>query len=384
MDNLYEDYSAGILDNCEPPCLSLYMPTHRQHPDNQQDPILFRNLVKELEESLLKQYSRREVDQLLEPATALMDDREFWNHSLDGLALLIAKDFSRIYRLQLPTPKIAVVANSFHLKPLMYTLQSIDRYQVLGLNQEEVKLFEGNRNALDEIELHPDVPRTLKEALGSELTEPYLNFRSPGGVRGSQTVAFHGHGSKDEEMAVDAERFFRAVDKAILEHHSKPSGLPLILAAQSEHHHMFREVSNNPFLVEESLDVHPDSLASIDELRERAWKLMEPRYLARKDTLVEQYAIANSQDLAGDHLKQVAQAVAVGRVATLLIEANRQVPGRIDEATGAIEYGEMDHPEVDDVIDDLAALALKMGGEVAILPADQMPTETGIAAIYRY
>ena len=30
-------------------CLSLYQPTHRRHPDNQQDPIRFRHLVKALE-----------------------------------------------------------------------------------------------------------------------------------------------------------------------------------------------------------------------------------------------------------------------------------------------------------------------------------------------
>ena len=31
-----------------PPCISLYQPTHRRHPDNQQDPIRFRNLVTEV------------------------------------------------------------------------------------------------------------------------------------------------------------------------------------------------------------------------------------------------------------------------------------------------------------------------------------------------
>ena len=360
------------------------MPTHRHHPDNQQDQILYRNLVTQLEESLRKQFSRREVVQLLEPFTALDNDRVFWNQNLDGLALLASKDFFRDYKLQRPTPTIAVVADSFHLKPLMRTLQSIDRYEVLGLNQQEVKFFEGNRDALDEIELHPDVPRTLKEALGSELTDSYLNFRSPGGVRGSQIAVYHGHGGKKEEMAIDAERFFRAADKGFLEHYSRPSGLPLILAALSEHHHLFRKVSNNPFLVEESLDVHPDSLASIDELRERAWKLMEPRYLARKDALVEQYAAAKSRDLAGDDLEEVARAVAEGKVATLLVDDNHHVPGRINKSSGEIEFEDLDHPEIDDVIDDLAELALKMGGQVVVLPSEQMPTKTGIAAIYRY
>ena len=384
MSNLDEDYSKGLLENCESPCISLYMPTHRHHPDNQQDQILYRNLVTQLEESLRKQFSRREVVQLLEPFTALDNDRVFWNQNLDGLALLASKDFFRDYKLQRPTPTIAVVADSFHLKPLMRTLQSIDRYEVLGLNQQEVKFFEGNRDALDEIELHPDVPRTLKEALGSELTDSYLNFRSPGGVRGSQIAVYHGHGGKKEEMAIDAERFFRAVDKGILEHYSRPSGLPLILAALSEHHHLFRKVSNNPFLVEESLDVHPDSLASIDELRERAWKLMEPRYLARKDALVEQYAAAKSRDLAGGDLEEVARAVAQGKVSTLLVDDNHHVPGRINKSSGEIEFEDLDHPEIDDVIDDFAELALKMGGQVVVLPSEQMPTKTRIAAIYRY
>ena len=52
-------------------------------------------------------------------------------------------------------------------------------------------------------------------------------------------------------MDLDAERFFRAVDRAVLEHHSRPSGLPLILAALPEHHSLFRPLSENSFLVSE-------------------------------------------------------------------------------------------------------------------------------------
>ncbi len=81
---------------------------------------------------------------------------------------------------------------------------------------------------------------------------------------------------------------------------------------------------------------------------------------------------------------QVAKAIAVGRVATLMIEAVRKIPGRIDSATGEIEFGDLSHPEVDDVLDDLGELALKKGGQIVIVPAERMPTVTGIAAIYRY
>jgi hypothetical protein len=73
-----------------------------------------------------------------------------------------------------------------------------------------------------------------------------------------------------------------------------------------------------------------------------------------------------------------------GRVETLLIEADRQIPGRIDAATGALEVGELTHPKVDDILDDLGTLVMDAGGRVVVVPAEQMPTPTGVAAIYRY
>lgn len=384
MNTLDQDYTAGLLDNCHPPCLSLYQPTHRHHPGNQQDPIRFRNLVKALEESLLQQFTKDEIPPLLEPFLALAENRDFWNHTLDGLAVLGAKSIFRVYKLQRPVAALAVVADSFHTKPLVRILQSADRYQVLGLNRQEIKLFEGNRDALDEIEPAQDVPRTITQALGDELTDPHQTVASYGGVGGGQSPMHHGHGGKESEIDIDEERFFRAVDRAILEHHSQPSGLPLILAALPQHHQLFHEVSHNPFLIDESIDIYPDTLSSIDELRRRAWQVIEPHYLARLAALVEEFGSARSKGLGHDEPSHVAKAVVDGRVATLLIEADRKVPGRIDAATGDIEFNDLEHPEVDDVLDDLGALTRKMGGSIVIVPPERMPTETGIAAIYRY
>ncbi len=384
MNTFDKDYGAGLLDNCDPPCLSLYQPTHWRHPDNQQDPIRFGNLVRTLEESLLQKFPKDEIRPLLEPLLALAGDRDFWNHTLDGLAVLRARGMFRVYKLQRPVAELAIVADSFHTKPLIRILQSADRYQVLGLNRREIKLFEGNRDALDEIEPAQGVPRTITEALGEELTEPHQTVASYGGVGGGHSPMHHGHGGRESEVDIDAKRFFRAVDRAILEHHSQPSGLPLVLAALPEHHHMFHDVSHNPFLIQESIDIHPDALSSIDELRLRAWQLMEPRYLARLAALVEQFGNARSEGLGDDELSHVAKAVVGGRVATLLIEARREIPGRINAETGDVELDSVTHPEVDDVLDDLGTLALKMGGQVVIVPTERMPTKTGIAAIYRY
>ena len=376
------EYLSEFLGAREPPCLSLYQPTFRRHPENQQDPIRFRNLVKTLEESLRQKYSASEIQTFLEPFQALADDRDFWNHTLDGLAVLGAPGLFRVFKLQRPVPERAIVADSFHIKPLLRIWQSADRYQVLGLSRQEIKLFEGNRDALDEIELAPGVPRTLTDALGEELTQPHQTVASYGmGARG--TPMRHGHGGKKDEVDKDAERFFRAVDRAILEHHSRPSGLPLLLAALPEHHPLFHQVSHNPFLMAVGIEIHPDAL-SLDALRERAWQAVEPRYLARLAGLIEQFGAAQSKDLGSDDLAQAAEAAVAGRVATLLIEADRQTPGRIDAATGQIAFADLANPEVDDLLDDLGELVLKRGGQIVIVPSERMPTLTGIAAIYRF
>ena len=383
MDRFDKDYVAGLFRACEPPCLSLYQPTHRHRPENQQDPIRFQNLVKALEESLLQKYPRREIRTLLDPFLALAEDRDFWEHTLDGLSVLGARGVFRVYRLQRPVTELAVVADSFHTKPLLRMLQSADRYQVLGLSRQEIKLFEGNRDALDEIDPAPGIPRTIIEALGDELTEPHQTVASYGGVGGSHSSMHHGQGGRESEVDIDAERFFRAVDRGILEHHSRPSALPLILATLPEHRQLFHQVSHNPFLMEEGIDIYPDVLP-VDELRLRAWQVVEPHYLERLDGLIEEFGTAKAKDLGEEDVDRVAKAVVAGRVATLLVEADREVPGRIDAATGNIEFGDLADPEVDEVLDDLGELTLKMGGEVVVVPIERMPTNTGIAAIYRY
>lgn len=383
MLGLSNDVLAEFSSNHDPPCLSLYQPTHRRHPENQQDPILFRNLVKELEASLRQQYPGAEARLLLEPFEALAHDTAFWNHTLDGLVVLGGRGIFRALRIPQSVAELAVVADSFHTKHLRRFLQSVDRYQVLGLSRHKIRLFEGNRHTLDELDLVPRVPRTIADALGAELTEPHQTVASYGGIGGASNRMHHGHGGKSEETDVDADRFFRAVDRAVLEHYSTPSGLPLFLAALPEHHHLFHQVSQNPFLVAEGIRCNPDSL-SADELRDLVWQAVEPQYQARLATLGEEFEQARSKGLGSDDLRQVAEASSSGRVATLLIDADRQIAGRIDTATGRIELGDLSAPNVDDLLDDLGELVVKMGGTVLVTPAEQMPSRTGLAAIYRY
>lgn len=374
---------TALLAVQEPPCISLYQPTHRHRPDNQQDPIRYRNLLREMETSLRQRYPARDVRDLLEKFRALSHDLDFWNHRTDGLAILSSAGRFEVFELQRPVRELVVVADSFHVKPLLRVVQSVDRFQLLCLSRHEAKLYEGGRGALDPVEL-TNVPATITDALGDELTEPHQTVASYGMGAGKGGKAMHhGHGGKRDEVDLDTERFFRAVDRGVLDHHSRPSGLPLMLAALPEHHTAFRDVSHNPFLTEDGLEVDPEAL-DLDELRMQAWQKVEPLYQSRLTKLIEEYQASLTRQLASDDVAQVARATTEGRVAVLLLESDREIPGRLDTATGRIEPGDLAHPDIDDVLDDLAEAVMRMGGEVIVVPAERMPAATGLAATYRF
>ena len=60
------------------------------------------------------------------------------------------------------------------------------------------------------------------------------------------------------------------------------------------------------------------------------------------------------------------------------------ISGRIDYNTGEIELGNILNPDCDDILDDFAELVLKNRGDVMVLPKEKMPSDTGVAGIYRY
>lgn len=384
MNDLVRDLSERIFDHPHPPCLSLFMPTHRRHPENQQDPIRYRNLVREIEDSLERAEplggSRSDT---LEKFHGLAADAEFWNHAHDGLAVLGSPGFFRVYKLQRPVPEIVVVADSFHIKPLLRIAQSADRFHILALTLRDARLYEGTRDAVDLVELDESFPSTITKALGEELTEPHQTVASYGGASPSQPAMHHGHGSKETEAEIDAKRYFRVVDRAVAENYSKPGKVPLLLATLPEHRGLFQQITHNPLLLEAGIPVHPDSL-SADELRTSAWQAVEPIYRARLAALIEEYGNSCVRGLGHSDIAEIARAAASGRVATVLIDADRIEPGVLDQNSGAVSLGEIDGQNVGDLLDDLGELVMRMGGEVVVVPRQDMPTDTGAAAIYRY
>lgn len=378
MKDITLDDLRGLLEPTEGPCISVYQPTHRMHPHNRQDPIRFRNLVTQLEASLRQKYPGREVRPLLEPFQALGQDEGFWNHTLDGLAVLSSPGRFQVLQLPRPVPERVVVAESFHTKPLLRFLQTADRYQVLCLSRDRIRLLEGNRDGLEDVDLEP----AAREAI--ELTIPTGDFQTHNAVTPTGKGAIHhGQGGRKDAIDTEVEKFFRAADQAILTYHSRPTGLPLLLATLPQHVDTFRGLSQNPYLLSDEIAVDPFSLSD-EQLVSEAWKRVEPLYLDRLAKLKARFEEAVSKNAGSADLAGIAHAVAAHRVETLMIEADRTEPGRLDAEHGRITFENLEDPEIDDLLDDLAEAVLMTGGQVVVVPRELMPTNTGAAAIYRF
>lgn len=381
---LYEiinEFPHDIIYETEGPFVSLYQPTHRHGPENKQDPIRFKNLIKEIENSLKQKYDKELIAKIMKPFNAIAEDNTFWNYTNDGLAILASKNQCVVYKLSRPVEEIAVVANSFHIKPLIRVFQSADRFYLLGLNRKEFKLYEGTRYGVEEVVFDEDTPTTVKEVLGDQFTDSYLNPSAYGGAGG--TPMFHGHGGRKDEIDIDTERFFRYVDRFVMENYTKPTDLPLVLVSLDEYHGIFKEISHNPLLMENGVKTSFDTM-SLEDLKEESWKVMEPVYLEKTKKLVDRFEFERSKFFGSDDLAQVAKAAVENRVDTLLIESERVLPGSINKETGQIQEGQLDDPRVDDMLDDLVELVLRSSGHVVLLPKERMPSTTGVAAIYRY
>jgi hypothetical protein len=371
-----------LLADYEPPCLSLYQPTYRAFPESQQNLVEYRNLVKELR-ALVEREQRGDASDLLAPFEGLAEDAQFWAHPQDGIAVFGAAGFFHVEKVQRPVPRQVVVNQHLYIKPLLRIFQSEDTYQILALDRKEIKLYQGNRYVLDQIVIAPSVPKTIDEALGPAVHLPGVDRMGAFGPgRGSQAgLVHHGHGSKKDEVGLDVERFFRVVDRAVTEAHSKPSELPLVLAALPEYHTHFRAVSHNPYLVDEGIQANADALSK-DELRAQAWRLMEPRYHARLQQLLDAYHAARARGLATDDLTHAVEFAADGRIGTLIVESGRNIPGHIEgrmpRRSPAAEVA------AGDILDDLAERVMKTGGQAVVAPKGSMPTDTGLAAVFRY
>lgn len=398
-----------LLEPHPAPCLSLYLPTHRRPPDSAVDLPAFRHLVAALEMALSATQRPDAIARLLHPFHELESSREFWQHCRDGLAVLAADGQAQVFLLQRPVKPLAVVTSRFHTMPLLRIAASIERFNLLTLTSRTAHVYEGlatdaGVEQLDPVPLHDPgaaghgdggMDVTRGEAVDQETFEPHRVQRGqgPSGLAAG-SIVHGGAGSKQDDIDADTEIFMRYVDEVVHERVTKHSRLPLVLVTLPRLAALFRSVSKNRLLLDDGIakDVH---LLPERELIDLVAPLFASARAARIARDVHTFMQARPRDLGSGDLSDIARAAVAGRVATLLIEKDRFEPGWLDATSGAIAVdGEVpadlsrsgDQPAIRtaDLFGSVAEAVLLHSGEVVALDRNAMPTESGVAAIYRY
>lgn len=353
------------------PCVSIYMPTHRRKEGADEDRIRFKNLIADVRGRVKENAGARTATKIVQPLADVAADASFWQESLDGLALFSAADGMRWYRLAFELPERAVVADSFHVRPLVRYLQSRQRFHVLALSAKGPRLFTGTRAGLALSDV-PGMPGALesRSADGSDTLSAHGT--------GHGTIRFGGPDAARSERE-DLSRFCRAVDAAVRTALRDDHG-PVFLAGVKRHVAAFRSVSTNPSVapngVTGSFDRSPPEM-----LHARFLPLAEKALRARDAAALADYQRAVGMRLATDEIASIGEAVVAGRVRTLLLCRGRAVPGSFDRATGAVTQTKTKQaPLGDDVTDDLAEGVLVRGGVVHVLEAENFPSKAGAAA----
>ena len=386
MSLLSRQELEALATDCEGRCISIYMPTHRAGSEIEQDPIRLKNLLDRAKDMLEEEGMRSpEARALLEPAQDLVQRRRFWRHQSDGLALFISKEEVRFYRLPMEFEELVVVSNRYHLKPLLPMLSGDGKFYVLALSQNDIRLFQGTRDSIDQVQLK-DVPKSLAEALKWDDPDDHLQWHT--GTRkvvGERPAMFFGQGmGSADDPDILIRRFFQKVADGLQEVLAEERA-PMVIAGVEYLRPIFQEASNYHYILDEGINGNPEELSD-QELHDRAWPLVAPEFQDAKGDAKNRYRLIQGRhlDLATSDLEKIIPAAANQRVEILFLSRDLEKWGKFDPETGSLEIHASEQPGDQDLYDFAAVQTLLNGGLVYVVEPEEIPGGEPVAAIFRY
>ncbi len=346
------------------PAITITLPTHRSRPENKQDPIRVRNLVNEATRRLLQEFSKREIEPILDKLERLVQDINF-SYTLDGLVLCVNRSFARAFFLPFSLKERIVIDNTFFTRDLVFALNRTPRYWTLVLSEKPTRLFESTRDSLVEIK-EGGFPM-IHEGPGGE--QPL-----PGGV-GVQKSAY-----RDERHR----QFFRQVDAAL-----KPfladDPLPLVVVGVDRFLSFFQEVTNHRnHILTTVTGSYGES--SPHKLAELVWPLVQVNLAEQRKAVLSELEKAVSERKFVATIGEVWRLAKEGRGRLLLVEEDFHFPAQVDETGMHLTAAEdPTAPGVmDDAVDDVIETVLSKQGQVAFVDNGKLAAHQRIALILRY
>jgi len=383
-----EELRPLVTDHAQP-CVSLYMPTLRGR-ENQQNAIRLKNLYVKARENLIAQGMRApDATEYLEPVGRMMQDADLWRHCSDGLAVFRSREQFRTYRVPFPFQDTVVVADRFHLKPLLPLFTDGEFFHLLVLGLKGIRLLQCSRQHLLEVDLTGKVPAGLGEMMAGYVPEESVKFHtaSVAGGGGKAMGVVHGATGADERLRKKyILEYFQQVDKGLLQIVSERA--TMLLAGVKYLCSLYRQVSGFRGLLDVEVNGSMD-MTSLKDLHEQGRQAYETHRESVRGQALARFREAVGTPAASTELEKIVPAAYNGQVQMLWVPSGLQRWGKFDAVAGTVEVHEIQKYGEEDLVDFAAVHTLMHGGEVfasgePIAGGSGSLTPAPLAAIFRY
>jgi Bacterial archaeo-eukaryotic release factor family 7 len=388
MDRLAKKEIKALLEKHEGLCVSIFLPTSLGGLDSQQDELRLRHQIRDTENRLLLENLRsNEIEKLLEPLNALLEDGGFWSHTIDGLAIFRTPEMFHYYRLPYSFKEQVVVSDHFYLKPLLPFLATGGQFYILALSQNVIRLLEGTRFDIHELKLPETVPANLVEALKYEEEENEVSFYSSSsgalvGKGGRKAAIFYGQGVGHDDSKDHLLRYFQQIARGLHEL-LRDEKAPLVLAGVEYLLPIYQQANTYPYLLHRGVPGNPDKLSS-DALHARAWEVVEPYFQQVQEDTAAQYRGNVGTAQTSNDIREIMPAAYYGQIGSLFVAIDQELWGHFDPASNTIHVHKEARFRDDDLLDEAATQTILHGGSVYAVEQSKIPGETALAAVFRY
>lgn len=365
MDKLSGKELKSLVQKQMGICVSIYMPTIRKGAETQQNQIRYKNLLREAEYQLNASELRpSEVKFMLEPAQELSGNTPFWRNQGDGLVVFLSPDSFKYYRVSQSFKELIVVADRFHVKPLIPALAADMEFYILAISQKNIRVLHCSLQNAEEVNLE-GIPENLAEALNLDDFEKRLQ-RHTG----------------TEDMKTNILQYFKQVDRGLHEF-LRDKKAPLIFAGVDYLLPIYKEVNTYPYLVDSGISGNPEG-SNADMLLDSARPVVETILKTKRIDALSRYRQDAGTGLTSSNVKEIVRAACHGRVGILFVTVGVQQWGKFNATTDEIALEKDAGPANEDLLDLAAIQTMMNGGTVYALDQEEMPRDSSLAAIFRY
>lgn len=316
---------AGVNDKV---CVSISMNTHRTHPDNAQDVVRLKSLLKEAKDRVLNEFDKNTITELLARFDSFEQQIDV-NYSLDSLHIFLSNSAEEIVKSPWPVKNDSVsISESFALRPLIMALNRTEEYMILLLSQSGVKC------------LH---------ALNDKVIEEINNEDFP--------FDENSHQIHDRERVSDSKfadnlvrEYLNKVDKAAVRMHNK-TGMSFVVICTEDNYSRLMQVADRPSLYLGHVPISYNNTAN-HTVADDAWKIIKDIQKLKRAEAVKEMQEAIGHGKVITDLPDIFKAVKEGRGDLLIVNNDFRQPVKM---TGEFTFDLADDVTKPDVIDDLTS-----------------------------